>query len=60
MYQIPDAPWIAGAERYGTAYTAAWRWGGRPDDYDDPYEEFEDEYDDDDIECEEEEEEDDE
>lgn len=54
MYQIPDAPWITGAERYGTAYTAAWRYGGDPSDYDfpdrwedeeeDPYREF---YDDD-------------
>ena len=50
MIDIPDAPYIQNAERYGTAYTAAWRWGGRVEDYDrpdtweyeddDPYREF--------------------
>ena len=62
MYQIPDAPWITGAERYGTAYTAAWRYGGSVEDYDrpgtwtgeddDPYREFfDDDYEDDEIEL---------
>ena len=24
MMSIPDAPWIRGAERYGTSYTSSW------------------------------------
>ncbi len=37
MEQIPDAPWIQNAERYGTAYRDAWVWGGSVEDYDNPY-----------------------
>ena len=40
MTQIPDAPWIRAAERYGTAYRDAFVWGGNVEDYDDPYAEF--------------------
>lgn len=40
MTQIPDAPWIRAAERYGTAYRDAFVWGGDVRDYDDPYAEF--------------------
>ena len=36
MMQVPDAPWIRNAERYGTAYRDAWVWGyGDDDDYSD-------------------------
>lgn len=32
MREIPDAPWIRNAERYGTAYRDAWVWGYSDDD----------------------------
>ena len=41
MEQIPDAPWIRAAEKYGTAYRDAFVWGGNVEDYDDPYAELE-------------------
>ena len=45
MEQIPDAPYIRAAEKYGTAYRDAYIWGGRIEDYDvideDDYEEEE-------------------
>ncbi len=36
MINIPDPPYITGAERYGTAYRDAYVWGGRVEDYDVP------------------------
>lgn len=43
MMQVPDAPWIRNAERYGTAYRDAWVWGyGDDDDYDYYSEEIDD------------------
>ena len=46
MREIPDAPWIRNAERYGTAYRDAWVWGYSDDDdieeIDDEIEDYED------------------
>lgn len=42
MMQIPDAPWIRAAEKYGTAYRDAYVWGGNVEDYDDPYADLKD------------------